>query len=88
MNTEDAETMSVGEEQRNDSERVMEDRDSPVCQVAAVVGAGLLFDGRRHNGGVRDARLVQAMRRMRHHVRRETTGYQTRERDRFTVSNK
>ncbi len=79
--------MSVGEEQRNDRES-KEDRDSPVCRVAAVVGAGLLLDGRRHNGRVRDARLVQAMRRMMHHVRRETTGYQTTERDRFTVSNR
>lgn len=74
--------MSVAEEQRNVWERVMEKRDSPMCRVAGVVAAGLLFDGRRHDGGVRDARLVQAMRRMGHHVRRETTGYQTRERER------
>lgn len=79
---------SVGEELRNDSERVMEDRDSPVCRAAGVVAAGLLFDGRGHNGRVRDARLVQAMRRMMHHVRRETTGHQTREKDRFTVNNR
>lgn len=75
-----AKMMSVREEQRKDCERVMEDRHSPVCRVAAVVSIGLLFDGRRHNGRVRDARLVQAVRRMRHHVRREATGYQARER--------
>lgn len=59
-------------------ERVNEERDSPVCQVAGIVATGLLFDARRHNGRVRDARLVQAVSRMRHHVRRKPTGYQTR----------
>lgn len=43
---------------------------------ADVVTAGLLFDSRRHNGGMRNAGLVEAVRRWSHHVRRETAGHQ------------
>lgn len=43
---------------------------------ADVVTAGLLFDSRRHNGGMGDAGLVEAVRRWSHHVRRETAGHQ------------
>ena len=42
----------------------------------ADVTAGLLFDSRRHNGGVGNAGLVEAVRRWGHHVRGETAGHQ------------
>lgn len=43
---------------------------------ADVVSAGLLLDRRGDNGRVRDAGLVEAVRRRGHHVRRETAGDQ------------
>lgn len=43
---------------------------------ADVVTAGLLFDSRRHNGGMGNAGLVEAVWRWSHHVRRETAGHQ------------
>lgn len=43
---------------------------------ADVVTAGLLFDSWRHNGGMGNAGLVEAVRRWSHHVRRETAGHQ------------
>lgn len=43
---------------------------------ADVVSAGLLLDRRGDDGRVRDAGLVEAVRRWGHHVRRETAGDQ------------
>lgn len=44
--------------------------------VGADVPAGLLLDRRGDDGGVRDAGLVEAVRRRGHHVRGETAGDQ------------
>jgi len=43
----------------------------------ADVSAGLLFDGRRDDGRMGDASLVEAVRRRGHHMRGETAGHQT-----------
>lgn len=43
---------------------------------ADVIPAGLLFDCRGDNSGVRDARLVEAVWRRSHHVRGEPAGHQ------------
>lgn len=42
---------------------------------ADVVSAGLLLDGRRDDGRVGNAGLVETVRRRRHHVRREAAGH-------------
>lgn len=46
---------------------------------ADVVAAGLLLDSRGDDGRMRDAGLVEAVRRRGHHVRRETAGDQAEE---------
>lgn len=51
-------------------------------RAAAAFAAGLLFDGGRNDGWVRDARLVQAVGMMGHHVGGEAAGHQAGERGR------
>lgn len=51
-----------------------------------VVTVGLLLDGRRDDGRVGNARLVEAVRRWSHHVRGETAGHQAEERKEATMN--